>query len=65
MSLTHFVLGAVTTVVGPRVLKRVVHTAAKGVLMAKAEVGKAMVEAEKEVAAQRATPPAPPHTGKA
>lgn len=65
MSWKHFFLGAVTTVAGPRVLKRVVHTAAKGVMLAKAEVGKVMVEVEKEAAAARSATPPPAHTGKA
>lgn len=66
MSWTHFALGAVTAVRGPRLLKRVVHTVTKGVMSARAEMGKAMVEAEKEMeAAKRASAQTPGTTGKA
>lgn len=63
MSWTHFILGAVSTVAGPKLLKRVVRTATKGVMMAKAEMGKAMVEAEKELETKRTS--TPPVAGKA
>ena len=64
MSWTHFILGAVSTVAGPRLLKRIAHTATKGVMLAKAEMGKAMVEVEKELEAKRAASQTS-HTGKA
>jgi Sec-independent protein translocase protein TatA len=58
-----FLLGAVSTVVGPRVLKSVVRTAAKGVAAARKEMATAMIEVEKEVEAKRSVTTGP--TGQA